>query len=187
MRGAHAGESERRRKQVSLTFRGDSLHKVDGKGRVSIPAGFRRVLEAGDPEWEPGRAPRVAIAHGDRESRRLECFPIVEIERIARTIRRMPKRSDAYRLLTRLYSRDVIDTTLDENGRIVLSQALRERFGIKGEARFVAALEKFEIWGPDTYAEEEARIEALFDELGDEDPLSLLDAFDEDVETGGGA
>ena len=33
-------------------FRGESHHKVDAKGRVSIPASFRRVLEAGDPNWQ---------------------------------------------------------------------------------------------------------------------------------------
>jgi MraZ protein len=159
---------------------------VDTKGRVSIPAPYRRVLEAGDPDWEPGKAPRVAIAHGDPSNKRFECFPIVEIERLARVIKRMPQ-GDHREALQELYSSQVTDTTLDDNGRVVLSQAHRDKFGIKGEARFVSALEKFEIWSPDIYAEEEARVEELFDELGDEDPLSLLDAFDEDVETGGTA
>ena len=34
---------------MSRRFRGESHHKVDAKGRVSIPASFRRVIEASDP------------------------------------------------------------------------------------------------------------------------------------------
>ncbi|MCK4861351.1 MAG: cell division/cell wall cluster transcriptional repressor MraZ, partial [Rhodobacteraceae bacterium] len=32
---------------MARRFRGKSVHKVDAKGRVSIPASFRRVLEEG--------------------------------------------------------------------------------------------------------------------------------------------
>ena len=39
---------------MARRFRGESVHKVDNKGRVSIPAPFRRILEEGDPE-ELGR------------------------------------------------------------------------------------------------------------------------------------
>ncbi|HKK83893.1 MAG TPA: cell division/cell wall cluster transcriptional repressor MraZ, partial [Roseovarius sp.] len=38
---------------VVRRFRGESHHKVDTKGRVSIPASFRRVLESSDPNWTP--------------------------------------------------------------------------------------------------------------------------------------
>ena len=31
-------------------FRGESVNKVDAKGRVSVPAAFRRALEEGDPD-----------------------------------------------------------------------------------------------------------------------------------------
>ena len=40
---------------MARRFRGESHHKVDTKGRVSIPASFRRVLEAYQVEVEYGR------------------------------------------------------------------------------------------------------------------------------------
>ena len=50
-------------------FRGESVHKVDAKGRVSIPAAFRRVLEDGDPDWtvvldDPPAKPLEWLARG---------------------------------------------------------------------------------------------------------------------------
>ena len=57
------------------TFRGESLHKVDAKGRVSIPALFRRVLEEADPARSPGQmaihyAPRTPTYRIEREQLR---------------------------------------------------------------------------------------------------------------------
>ena len=40
-------------------FRGEGLNKVDSKGRVSIPALFRRVIESCDPGWTDGLQPEL--------------------------------------------------------------------------------------------------------------------------------
>ena len=55
-------------------FRGESHHKVDTKGRVSIPAHFRRVLEASDPAWTDGLNPELVIVYGDHRRKYLECY-----------------------------------------------------------------------------------------------------------------
>ena len=57
--------SERNRGAVVRRFRGEFHQKVDGKGRVSIPADFRRVLESGDPSWSDGKAPEFVIVYVD--------------------------------------------------------------------------------------------------------------------------
>ena len=44
---------------ASEAFRGEFYQKVDAKARVSIPAAFRRILEAEDPATEPNPRPRV--------------------------------------------------------------------------------------------------------------------------------
>ena len=55
-------------------FRGEFHQKVDTKGRVSIPASFRRVLENGDPNWSEGKAPEIVIVYGDHRRSYLECY-----------------------------------------------------------------------------------------------------------------
>ena len=50
---------------MSRRFRGESIHKVDGKGRVSIPAAFRRVLEENDPDYALGLNPNLIIVYGN--------------------------------------------------------------------------------------------------------------------------
>jgi len=42
-------------------FRGEAENKVDNKGRVSIPAAFRRILEEGDPDWSSGLNPNLLL------------------------------------------------------------------------------------------------------------------------------
>ena len=68
-------------------------------------------------------------------------------------------------------------TTVDETGRLVLPQKLREKIGLEGEAFFIAAGDTFQIWKPETYeAEELAKTEEWLDDLPEDfDPLIYLD------------
>ena len=67
---------------MSRRFRGESEHKVDTKGRVSIPALFRRVLEAGDPDWQSGQNPQLVVVYGDHRRNYLECYTMEAIEEV---------------------------------------------------------------------------------------------------------
>ena len=44
-------------------FTGTYQSKVDRKGRMSIPAKFRRVIEEGDPEWSSGKPMTAKILY----------------------------------------------------------------------------------------------------------------------------
>ena len=159
-------------------FRGESHHKVDAKGRVSIPASFRRVIEASDPNWTSGDAPELVIVYGDHRRNYLECYTMEAIEEVDAKIDALPRGSMERKMLQRLFHGQSFPTAIDETGRLVLPAKLRQKIGLDKEAFFIAAGDTFQIWQPETYeAEEQSKTEAWLDDLPDDfDPLVFLDA-----------
>ncbi|MEM1352685.1 MAG: division/cell wall cluster transcriptional repressor MraZ [Pseudomonadota bacterium] len=158
-------------------FRGESHHKVDAKGRVSIPASFRRVIEAADPNWTSGAAPELVIVYGDHRRSFLECYTIEAIEEVDARIDRLPRGSMERKMLQRLFHGQSFPTSVDETGRLVLPAKLRQKIGLAGEAFFIAAGDTFQIWQPETYDSiEAAKTEAWLDDQPDDfDPMIYLD------------
>jgi MraZ protein len=166
-----------------LRFRGEGIHKVDAKGRVSIPADFRRVIEAGDPDYAPDPVrtgkpdpANFVIFYGDKKPC-LRCYTVQAFEELEEQIAEHPLGSERRRILSKLYSGRSLTSTLDPSGRIVLPIARRRQIGLEGEAYFIASGDTFEIWNPATYeAVEQAATDAFLENLPDDfDPLALLD------------
>ena len=161
---------------MARVFRGEFHQKVDGKGRVSVPASFRRVLEGQDPEWSDGKRPRLVLVYGDDRRRFLECYSINAMDDIDRRIAAIPRGTPLRRAMETLFYSQSTELEVDEDGRIVLPQKLREKIALDAEAFFAGTSDTFQIWKPETYeAEEKARVDAFLDELPEGvDILSLL-------------
>ncbi|MEL6608151.1 MAG: division/cell wall cluster transcriptional repressor MraZ [Pseudomonadota bacterium] len=166
---------------MARRFRGESHHKVDTKGRVSIPASFRRVLETSDPNWTEGLSPELVIVYGDHRRKYLECYTMDAINEVDDKIDALPRGSIERKMLQRLFHGQSFPTTVDETGRLVLPAKLRAKIDLDKEAFFIAAGDTFQIWKPETYdAEELSKTEEFLDELPDDfDPLSFLDGVAE--------
>ncbi|MFT6674554.1 MAG: MraZ protein [Sulfitobacter sp.] len=167
---------------MSRRFRGESQHKVDAKGRVSIPASFRRVLEAGDPSWKSGENPELVIVYGDHRRSYLECYTIEAINEVDDKIDALPRGSMERKMLQRLFHGQSFPTNVDETGRLVLPAKLRSKIELDNEAFFIAAGDTFQVWKPETYDTiERAKEEAWLDDLPDDfDPLVYLDTKPEE-------
>ncbi len=162
---------------MARRFRGESVHKVDAKGRVSIPAAFRRVLEENDPEWTDGLNPNLVIVYGGRSRPFLEGFSVTAMDEVDERIANMPRGSKDRRLLERMFSGQAVQIQVDETGRLVLSTKLRDKIGITNEAFFIASGDTFQIWQPAAYEAQANRLEDMIDEFDEDfDPLILLDA-----------
>ncbi|MEO0938468.1 MAG: division/cell wall cluster transcriptional repressor MraZ [Pseudomonadota bacterium] len=159
---------------MARRFRGESDHKVDTKGRVSIPAPYRRVIEACDPDWTEGLPPRLIIVYGGDTRDYLEGFTIEAMDEVDEKIAKFPRGSAKRKAMERLYSAQSIEAEVDNTGRIVLPAKLREKIGLTGMARFVSSGDTFEIWNPDTY---DASVAALDEDGFDPslDPSVYLD------------
>lgn len=158
-------------------FRGEGLHKVDAKGRVSIPSSFRRVLEACDPNWTEGLNPELVIVYGDHRRKFLECYTMEAIAEVDAKIDALPRGSVERQMLEILFNGQSHPTSVDDTGRLVLPAKLRQKIGLEGEAYFVASGDTFKIWKPETYeSEHKAKLESWLDQLGEDvDPLTFLD------------
>ncbi|MGH1368725.1 MAG: division/cell wall cluster transcriptional repressor MraZ [Maritimibacter sp.] len=161
---------------MARVFRGEGHYKVDTKGRVSIPALFRRVLEAGDPDYTEGLSPNLVVVYGDHRRQYLECYTMEAISEVDERISKMQRGSTPRRMLEKLFNGQSFPTSVDETGRLVLPAKLRAKIGLEKEAYFIATGDTFQIWNPDTYEDvEQKRTEEWLEEMPDDfDPLTLL-------------
>lgn len=166
---------------MARKFRGESNHKVDAKGRVSIPALFRRVIEAGDPNWTSGDNPELVIVYGDERRKFLECYTMDAIDEVDAQIAALPRGSAGRKFLQQMFNGQSFPTTVDETGRLVLPAKLRKKIELNKEAFFIAAGDTFQIWKPETYDEvERAQTDSwLADQPDDFDPMSFLESAKE--------
>jgi MraZ protein len=156
-------------------FRGEGIHKVDAKGRVSIPALFRRVLESGDPDWTEGLNPNAVMVYGGITQKYLEVYTQNAINEVDEKISYLSRGSKERRALEHIFNGQSLPTQPDESGRLVIPQRLREKVGITNEAHFFATGDPFQIWSPESSNEKVKSIESWLTEQGDDfDPLVLL-------------
>jgi MraZ protein len=157
-------------------FIGEHTFKVDGKGRVSIPADFRRELEEGDPLASQTGRPRMVIVYGHDAQKQLQVYTYNDYRALAAEIAQMPRGSQRRKIMQSLILNKARPTEVDSDGRLVLPQVLRDKIGLDGTAYFGGMGETFEIWKPETFEVTTASVtDAWLDEQGDDfDPLSLL-------------
>lgn len=168
---------------MSEAFRGEFSQKVDGKARVSIPAAFRRVLEAGDPAFGEGSRPRLVMVYGSADRKFVECYTITEMKKVEARIRKMPpgNRSRRYLEINLVTLSQTVE--VDEDGRIVMPPKVRDKIALTAEdmkdgaeAIFAGTLDTFQIWKRDAYDAELALQADLEDDILPDglDMLALL-------------
>lgn len=166
---------------MARRFRGEFTQKVDAKGRVSIPAAFRRVLELGDPDWDKGELPNFVLVYGDKRRDFIEGYTMESMDEVDEKISKMPRGSKERRALERMFSGQAVQLTANDAGQIVLSPKLREKIGLEAEAFFIASGDTFQIWKPDTYSGQVDAMDDWLEEYEDDfDPLTLLDQASEE-------
>ena len=126
-------------------------NRIDSKGRVSVPATFRATL-ARDGFDGVYVYPSLGLDALDAGGSRL-------IEEINGLLDRMPRYSDEHDLLSTALYGDSEILKLDAEGRISLSDRLKDWAKIEDRVAFVGLGHKFQLWEPDRFVarQEEAR------------------------------
>lgn len=159
-------------------FRGEYVQKLDGKGRMSVPAEFRRALEQGDPDWTDGLNPRLVVLYGDHLKDSLHVYTLSEFAKIEAGILALPRGSENRRQLSRLILGQSLSTEVDKDGRVIIPIRQRNKIGLEeGEVYFSGAGDHFEIWRAETFSETEGKSTSawLSGKPDNFDPLILLD------------
>jgi MraZ protein len=132
-------------------------NKLDRKGRVSVPASFRAVLERQDslgiilyPSF------KHACIEGNGDER---------IQEIVNSIDALDAFSDEAENLQTILA-DARQLTIDSDGRIILPQDFINYAGLDGAATFVGLGKSFQIWKPDVFLKHRDRNRERARELG---------------------
>ena len=136
----------------TFLFMDTVLNKVDAKGRVSLPADYRAIVKDTESEIVCYRSLSAPCIEGCLENLldKLACDMEDSLDFFSQ------KQDD----LTNLIFGDAKRYPFDSTGRIMLSEKLLKHAEITDSAVFVGKGRKFQIWNPQNWAKEEARIRA---------------------------
>lgn len=127
-------------------------NKVDAKGRVSLPSDYRAIVKELSTEIVCYRSLSAPCIEGCLEE---------TLDKLATEIENSTDFfSETQDNLTNLIFGDAKRFPFDSTGRIVLTDKLLQHAGITDAAVFVGKGRKFQIWSPENWAREEARIRA---------------------------
>jgi MraZ protein len=123
------------------TFRGSYQHSIDHKGRVSIPARFRRVLG--------GENDTVVVLRGLDAC--VWLYPLEAYQRFEERLRARPLGDEASRRFQRMLLVDSRDETLDAQGRVAIPPRLIAHAQLDKDVLVIGLLDHMEIWNPDLF------------------------------------
>lgn len=115
---------------------------VDPKGRINIPARFRKVLVP-----KPGTP--IIVTRGYDNC--LAVYPLNEWETVERNLRSLPYNVGNTRLFAREMASHAEEGTLDKQGRILLNRDHREWARIDKDVLILGVITHLEIFNPEIY------------------------------------
>jgi MraZ protein len=122
-----------------MRFWGNMEAKVDMKGRIFLPAVFRKQLQAASEEQ--------IIMRKDVFQDCLVLFPeSVWNEELNKLRKNLNKWNPQHQQIFRQFVSDVETLTLDSNGRFLIPKRYMQISGIQTDVRFIGMDDRIEIW-----------------------------------------
>ncbi len=123
-----------------VSFRGNCVHSLDDKGRISLPSEFRKVLG--------GREQRgvVLTNYISEGSRCIEGFGLDAWEDFESRLREKSRFSSKLQRLENFYLSRASECGIDGSGRILVPPYLRTYGGLEREVVFTASIHGFRMW-----------------------------------------
>jgi MraZ protein len=126
-------------------FRGNHPTRIDEKGRLKVPAEFKRHIDEkyGDKFYITSRDGRSAEVH-----------PLEEWEKIEQKIAQMPSSSPAKKKLMNLVSYYGQVSEIDQQGRLLVPQILREKANLIGDVVVFGKLTFLDVMNREAFNQE---------------------------------
>lgn len=131
---------------------GEYQHSVDEKGRLAIPAKFRKILSAG-----------VVVTKGLDGC--LYLYPIEEWGKLAEKLARLPINQGDSRAFSRLMLAGASHAEIDSQGRILIPDYLRIYARLRVKAVVVGLYNRAEIWDEERWSRYKTDIEGKTEEI----------------------
>jgi len=128
-------------------FLDSHVHKIDRKGRVSVPAQFRATL------MSQSFAGVIAFPSFRENCDAIEACGIDRMDQLSESLDTLDPFSDEQNDMAAVLFGAAVQMPFDGEGRIILPGHLIAGAGITDQTVFVGCGQTFQIWAPDAYAE----------------------------------
>jgi MraZ protein len=123
------------------TFLGSYTYTLDDKGRVSLPAPFRREAEESRFVLLQVYPPALAL------------YPEAAWRDVEERLRGLLRNDPDSRLWVLRVMASAVEVVPDGQGRILIPARLQEAAGLSGQVLMVGAIDKVELWNPSDFGE----------------------------------
>jgi MraZ protein len=143
---------------MTARFIGDYPAKTDSKGRVFLPAAFRKVLDAEEV--------KSLVLRQDVFQKCLVLYPESVWNAHLDSLReRINPWNSKEQMLLRKFEADAEPIELDKTGRLLISKRKLQYAGIESDVRFLAMVDRVEIWSKQALEEVMSQADNLGEEL----------------------
>jgi MraZ protein len=140
-------------------FRGRFYHTIDAKGRVSIPSGYRAMLQS-----KSDQAPFVTNGVTDG-SKCLWLYPYEGWERYENRLAGLPPDNIKMQKYVRFMVSGASPCPIDNQGRMLLPAYLREYASLQREVTFAGVGNRIEIWDKTLFEENNANTQENIEDV----------------------
>ena len=131
--------------RIMNTFIGNIEARLDEKGRIFIPAVYRKILAEG--------ASKRIVMRRDTDNECLMFYPEqVWNEKVEQLRQTLDEWNPEDQLILMQFMADAEYMEMDGQGRVLLQKKNLETIGAQNDVLFVGMLNRFALWAPETFA-----------------------------------
>ena len=136
-------------------FMGEYNHTIDNKGRIIVPAKFRKDL-----------GENFVLTRGLDSC--IFIYPHSEWKQLEQKLKALPLTKGDARAFSRFFLSGATECSLDNQGRIQIPENLRSHADLKKEVVVIGVSSRVEIWSKENWKDYQSEAEESFENIAEE-------------------